>query len=330
MRTQSTVAPGYCVVQQPGTLDFQARLLFNNPNSEAARYFMHLNRDTRWVKPGQILIVADPANQNHVYQLNHLIMAKHKVNAAMVTTDANVAAFLNKNYQHIAALTSWGDNIAGTAGDMGEKYFRQIESILVKIEQTYQNQFRTQGMLIGQQFFTERNALFAQLKPLLKGLGRLSLNIDRYDSIKRALGLSTRSIIHEWSTVGVGTIPGYASYIIRSAKAASFMKAGGWVALGFSFMNTSNDVYHACTVGRENECGKVAVKKYSSFGASVVGGIYGGKYGALLGSGLCVGLGLASGGVGTLACSIVGAAAGGYLGSEAAGGFTELVTDKVL
>lgn len=64
MRTQSTVAPGYCVVQQSGTLDLQARLLFNNPNSEAARYFMHLNRDMRWTRPGQILIVADPANQN--------------------------------------------------------------------------------------------------------------------------------------------------------------------------------------------------------------------------------------------------------------------------
>jgi len=330
MRTQSTVAPGYCVVQQPGTLDLQARLLFNNPNSEAARYFMHLNRDMRWVRPGQILIVADPANQNQVYQLNHIIMAKQKVNAALATTDDNVAAFLNKNYQHIAALTSLGEKVVGTAGDAGERYFHQIESILVKIEQTYQNQFRTQGTLIGQQFYTERNALFAQLKPLLNSLGRMSLNIDRYESIKRALGLSTRSIIHEWSTVGVGTIPGYASYIIRSAKAASFMKAGGWVALGLSFMNTTNDVYHACTTGREGECAKVAVKKYSMFGAGIVGGMYAGEYGALLGSGICVGLGLASGGVGTLACSIVGAAAGGYSGSEVAGGFTGFIMDKIL
>lgn len=141
----------------------------------------------------------------------------------------------------------------------------------------------------------------------------MSLNIDRYDSIKRALGLSTRSIIHEWSTVGVGTIPGYASYISRSAKAASFMKAGGWVALGFSFMNTTNDVYHACTVGRENECGKVAVKKYSMLGAGIVGGIYGGQYGGLFGEGLCLALGAATAGTGALVCSIIGAAAGSYV-----------------
>lgn len=330
MRTQSTVAPGYCVVQQAGTLDLQARLLFNNPNSEAARYFMHLNRDMRWVKPGQILIVADPANQNQVYQLNHIIMAKQKVNAALATTDENVAAFLNKNYQHIAALTSLGEKVVGTAGEAGERYFHQIESILVKIEQTYQNQFRTQGTLIGQQFYTERNALFVQLKPLLKGIGRLSLNIDRYDSIKRALGLSTRSIIHEWSTVGVGTIPGYASYIIRSAKAASFMKAGGWVALGLSFMNTTNDVYHACTTGREGECAKVAVKKYSMFGAGIVGGINGGTYGGLLGESLCLTLGAATAGTGALVCSIAGAVAGSNIVESILSGGTGYLMDKIL
>lgn len=257
-------------------------------------------------------------------------MAKQKVNAAMVTTDDNVAAFLNKNYQYIAALTSLGEKVVGTAGDAGERYFHQIESILVKIEQTYQNQFRTQGTLIGQQFYTERNALFAQLKPLLNSLGRMSLNIDRYESIKRALGLSTRSIIYEWSTVGVGTIPGYASYIIRSAKAASFMKAGGWVALGLSFMNTTNDVYHACTTGRESECAKVAVKKYSMFGAGIVGGIYGGQYGGLFGEGLCLALGAATVGTGALVCSIIGAAAGSYVVGEAASGRMGYLMDKIL
>ncbi|HBC80913.1 MAG TPA: hypothetical protein DC012_02870 [Escherichia sp.] len=305
MRTQSTIVPGYCVVQQPGTLDFQARLLFNNANSEAARYFMQLNRDTHWVKPGQILIVADPNNSNQAYQLNHLSMAKKQINAAMVTTDNNTAEFLNKNYERIAALTSLGDKIAGTVGDVGEKYFRQIQSILVKIEKTYQNQFRTQGSLIGQQFYVERNVLFSQLKPLLNNVSRVSLKINNYENIKRALGLSSRSIVHEWSTVGVGAIPGYVSYISRAAKAASFMKAGGWVALGFSFMNTSNDVYHACTSGRENECGKVAVKKYSMFGGGVAGAA-GGAWAATLGSGaLCGAIGIPTVGVGTMVCGII-------------------------
>ena len=305
MSSQSTVAPGYCVVQQPGTLDFQARLLFNNANSEAARYFMQINKDTPWVKPGQILIVADPANSNQAYQLNHLIAAKQKVNAAMTITDNSVADFLNRNYENIAALTTLGDKVASHVSDAGEKYFRQIESILLKIEQTYQNQFRTQGALIGQQFYAERNALFSQLKPLLNKISRLTLKIKAYDNIRRALGLSTRSLFHEWSTVGVGAIPGYASYISRASKAASFMKSGGWVALGFSFMNTSNDVYHACTTGREHECAKVAIKEYSKFGGGTIGGVVGGGLATATATPICLAFGVPTAGVGTLACGLV-------------------------
>ncbi|GLR10961.1 hypothetical protein GCM10007905_36810 [Mixta theicola] len=48
------IAPGYCVVEQPGTLDFQATMLFRDCHSPAARLFMQNNADTPWLKPGQI------------------------------------------------------------------------------------------------------------------------------------------------------------------------------------------------------------------------------------------------------------------------------------
>ncbi|MBT1617515.1 hypothetical protein KK477_28540, partial [Klebsiella pneumoniae] len=62
------------------------------------------------------------------------------------------------------------------------------------------------------------------------------------------------------------------------------MKAGGWISLGFSFLNTSNDVYKACTVDREDECGKVAVTEYSKFGGGTLGAA-GGAWAASLGTG---------------------------------------------
>ena len=77
MAIQSRVVPGYCVVQQPGTLDFQARQLFGGSQNETTEYFMQLNRDTSWLKPGQILIVADPNNDNQSYMINSLLNAKH-------------------------------------------------------------------------------------------------------------------------------------------------------------------------------------------------------------------------------------------------------------
>lgn len=89
MSVKSTVAPGYCVVQQSGTLDFQARLLFNKPDSEAARYFMQVNRDTRWLKPGQILILNAPGAENAV-QLKQLQNAKQKVNGALAELNTEI------------------------------------------------------------------------------------------------------------------------------------------------------------------------------------------------------------------------------------------------
>ncbi|EBR8158178.1 hypothetical protein DOA20_23900 [Salmonella enterica subsp. enterica serovar Newport] len=328
MASQSLVNPGYCIVQQPGTLDFQARLLFNNPNSDAARYFMQVNSDAQWSKPGQMLILDTPGSNNSV-QLMQLQLAKKKVNGALADLNSGEANFFNQHFSTIAAVTNFMDKSPGVVADAGEKYFSEIEKKLKSIELAYQNQYRAQGTLISQQFFVERQRLFSELDGLLNKLSRLTLKMKPYNELKHALGLSSRSIVHEWTTAGVASIRGYSTYIDNASKAARFLKAGGWLAIGFAGANTTNEVYNACTVGREQSCSKVAVKKYSSFGASLAGGIYGGKYGAMAGAGVCVALGVATGGVGLLACSIVGAAAGGYVGSEIAGGATEYMMDKI-
>ncbi|EQA1621283.1 hypothetical protein V5K00_RS03900 [Enterobacter asburiae] len=328
MASQSLVNPGYCIVQQPGTLDFQARLLFNDPNSDAARYFMQVNSDAQWSKPGQMLIL-DPPGSNNSVQLMQLQLAKKKVNGALADLNSGEANFFNQHFSTIAAVTNFMDKSLGVVADAGEKYFSEIEKKLKSIELAYQNQYRAQGTLISQQFFVERQRLFSELDGLLNKLSRLTLKMKPYNELKHALGLSSRSIVHEWSTAGVASIRGYSTYIDNASKAARFLKAGGWLAIGFAGANTTNEVYNACTVGREQSCSKVAVKKYSSFGASLAGGIYGGKYGAMAGAGVCVALGVATGGVGLLACSIVGAAAGGYVGGEIAGGATEYMMDKI-
>ncbi|MDA8477506.1 hypothetical protein NNO04_02125 [Citrobacter sp. Awk 4] len=329
MSGQSRIAPGYCIVQQPGTLEFQTRLLFNNIDSEVARYFMQINKDTAWLKPGQILIIS-VLNDNNTIQLGQLSTAKQKVNSALKGLDSGEADFFNQHYESIAAITNFMDKSLGTMSDSGERYFSEIEKKLKAIELAYQNQYRTQGTLIGQQFFIERQQLFAELNLLLNKFSRLTLKFKPYNELKRALGLSSKAIVHEWSTAGIGAIRGYSSYVENASKAARYLKMGGWVAIGFAGMNTTNEVYHACTIGRENDCSTVAVKQYSQFGASLAGGIYGGKYGAMAGAGLCVALGVATGGAGLLACSVVGAAAGGYAGGEVAGGVTEYIMDKVL
>ena len=229
---------------------------------------------------------AAPGSNNSV-QLKQLQLAKKKVNGALADLNSGEANFFNQHFSTIAAVTNFMDKSLGVVADAGEKYFSEIEKKLKSIELAYQNQYRAQGTLISQQFFVERQRLFSELDGLLNKLSRLTLKMKPYNELKHALGLSSRSIVHEWSTAGVASIRGYSTYIDNASKAARFLKAGGWLAIGFAGANTTNEVYNACTVGREQSCSKVAVKKYSSFGASLAGGIYGGKYGAMAGAGVC-------------------------------------------
>lgn len=322
-RKNSQIQPGFCIVQNPGTLASQAQEIFQGRNHDAAKLFMQLNGNTQWVKPSQMLIIADPNNNNQNHQISKMQEAKRKVDSSLATADLSTAGFLNEHYGTIAALTNFMDKSTGIVSDAAEKHFSQIEKTLKQIELTYQNQFRSQGSLIGQQFFSERARLFNQLNLSLDKLSKLVLKIKPYNDIKRALNLSSRSIVHEWQSAGVGAIKGYSTYIDRAAATAKYVKAGGWVSIGFAAMNTTNEVHHACTTGRESECKKVAVREYSKFGASTVASIYGGGLGGLGATALCVAVGVPTGGLGTLACGIIG----GTVAGAASGAVAEKSTD---
>lgn len=318
------IAPGYCVVERAGSLEYQARELFRDTRAPAVTMFMQLNADTPWLRPGQILIVADPETPAPLTMqaLTALKQAKSRTNNALVGVSVDEAGFMQKYYGIIAALTSAGDKVFGTVGDAGEKYFSAIEQTLKKIEASYQNQFRTQGTLISQQFFVERNHLLNQLKelvnkPVLSKLARYSVKFQQYENMKRALNLSSRSIVHEWSTVGMGGIPGYSYYVGNAARAARFLRMGGFIGIGFSFANTSNEVVNACTRGRESECGKTAFKEYSKFASGTFAGITGGTLGASAGIGICFAVGIATAGAGGVACAAVGSLVAGTAASSA-------------
>ncbi|MCX8966966.1 hypothetical protein EHW66_18880, partial [Erwinia psidii] len=122
------IAPGYCIVERQGSLENQARELFRNTRSPATSLFMQLNADTPYLKPGQILIVADPNTPAPLtaHMLTTLRQAKNATSAALTGVDADDAGFMQRHYATIAALTAIGDKVFSTAGDAGEKYFNSI------------------------------------------------------------------------------------------------------------------------------------------------------------------------------------------------------------
>jgi len=89
--------------------------------------------------------------------------------------------------------------------------------------------------------------------------------------------------------------------------------------------STGLSIHNACTFGRPEECRKA---KYVEGGSLVVGtggSIVGGSFGGFLGGAGCVlFLGVATGGPGALACTVIGGAAGGVAGGLVGGDIGEM------
>ncbi|WP_233494114.1 hypothetical protein [Serratia sp. FGI94] len=126
------IAPGYCIAQQPGSLTYHAHTLFGGKPTEAARFFMKINADTPQVLPGQMLIIADPANPYQAVQLTALKQAKARTHQAVRAGDGNFSQFLHRHYAAIAAFTQYGDTVTGLVTDAGERYYSQIRTILLE------------------------------------------------------------------------------------------------------------------------------------------------------------------------------------------------------
>ena len=56
--------------------------------------------------------------------------------------------------------------------------------------------------------------------------------MDDHSKLKTALGISSRSLVHHWDKAGApGQIPGYATHVSATSRAAQYMKSNAPQAL---------------------------------------------------------------------------------------------------
>jgi hypothetical protein len=315
---------GFCIVDLPSNVMDFGDYLFYNPIAGARELYDSLNGSGQ-IKPASILLLVDPDKQDP-QQIETLKKAKAKVDTALSDLTMKEATLLHKNKDVIDAFTAKGSKIAGIASEVAGKYFEEIETILKDIQRTYEHALITSGTLIGEQFRVERAVHFKKLNTLLNKFMKYKLGMSQYDDLRRALGLSSRSIMHRWSQTGVAGVEGYATYIDKSAKLIKAMKKLGYIGIGLEFGNSTNSVYDACTTGREKECVKKAFTEYSKFGVSQASSALGGLVGNRVSSAVCVwALGLATAeaaGSGALLCTAIGLA-GAVVGREIGGASSE-------
>ncbi|ECC1695676.1 hypothetical protein FNI78_24890 [Salmonella enterica subsp. salamae] len=277
-------------------------------------------------KPGSILIVVDPEKQDQE-QIETLQKARDRIDNALAPLTLPEARLLHENKTAVDIFSSQlYSNALGTSGDIlgyikdsGGEYYKEINDTLKEIQELYQRTYSNNSSVIsGQEFFGQRARLFKKLDGVLNRFSKSQLNLKQYENIKKALGLSTSSIMHRWDQTGVKDIEGYASYIEKSAKLIKIMKTTGYVGVGLDFASYTTNVYEACAKGRENECRKAAIVEYSKFGAKQTASLAGGAVGGIIGRAACMWvLGLVTsegGGIGAGLCLVTG------IGSSIAGG----------
>lgn len=313
---QGTVEPGYHVVRSPMSRAQLLAALYGDASAKPD-HFDRLNPDLGdRVLPGEMIVLGDPQGEACTTEEADLMEVAAQVNAQVRSLDPVEAQFIVDYYDLLEAVTSTGSAGLGAGAVMVSRQIGSIEKTLKSIEQLYQDSYRTHGHLNHFGFFDKRRALLKELDFALGRVARKGMSIDSDERLRRALGLSSKSIVHHWKTSGVGAIPGYSKYYERLATGARYARNVGYVGIALDASISASKIREACTAGSTSECQVVAYQEGGKFAGSLAGG----SIGATVAVSACTVFAVTTAGIGGIACAVIagglGAAAGGQVGGN--------------
>lgn len=275
------------------------------------------------VAAGEIVIVGDHSTSSCTAGEAEFMQAAIKAHQELVDNDAGGDDFIAANHGLVSRLLGNASIGVGMAVDAWAKNMEEIKITLDNIDALHK-QHMAKGTLIERSlFYTKRRQLCDRLEKLLKGILSLGAGLRNTGSIRRMLGISTKSYLH------TGEIRNYADKIDGVARAAKYIKRGGYIGVVLDTTSTAVEINAACTSGRESDCHKAAFVERGKLAGSLGGGAFGGYLGGIAATAIYVTvLGLATG-PGALACVVVTGAAGGWAGGEAGGALGELIGQVV-
>ncbi|WP_432210163.1 type VI secretion system PAAR protein [Marinobacter alkaliphilus] len=313
-QSQAAVEPGYHVVQTPISKTELLSALYGDASAKPD-HFDRLNPGLGGqLMPGEMVVLGDPEGMECTQKEVELMEVAAQMNAQVRSLEQDEAQFLVKYYDLLEAITSTGSAGLGAGAVMVSKQISSIESTLKNIERLHQDSYRKHGHLNHPEFFEKRRALFKELDFALGKVARKGMSLDDDAKLKRSLGLSSKSIVHNWKTAGVGGIPGYATHYERVARGAKYARNVGYLAVTLDVSMSAMKIREACTAGDERGCQVVAYQEGGKLTGSMLGGVIGGG----LAGATCLSFGVTTAGIGGVACAVIagglGAAGGGYAG----------------
>ncbi|MCK3861239.1 MULTISPECIES: hypothetical protein [Pseudomonas] len=276
-----------------------------NPHTQTK--FDTLNQHIRntVVLPGQLVIIPDPRTASCTTEEAWLMRSAQSVKHDLMAQSA-ADQFLIKNYDQLQAIMSHTSLGIGSASSAWTRHLTQIETTLKEIDDLHK-QYLSKGTTAARdEFLIKRRALFAKLDGQLSGMARFGTGLKNEGSIKKMLGISSKSY---WQH---GEIRGYEANVKRVAKTAQMLKKGTYIGIALDVGATALEIVEACSTGREQQCTQAKYVEGGKLVGAVGGASAGGLAGVYVSTAACmIAFGLPTAGAGALACAIIGGAAGG-------------------
>jgi len=309
--------PGFYIVPKSTTREQLEASLFTLRDPAVMGKFKLLNPNLRDVKAGSMIVLSDPNNYQCTREEALLMDVAARTNQILETLSPEEADFMVQHRDAIQTILGLGSNAIGIGASTFKNNLDNVSDTLKKIEALHQQSFLRDGHLNTPTFLAERQKLLAQLNGHLTSLTRKGIGFPDHPNLNRAMFLSPPSLVHRWTEAGgVGQMPGYATHLEGVAKASKYLKYGGWVGTAVGGGASAMKVQDVCSAGNKEACERVRFTETGSFAGGITGGA---MAGAMLTTsavgGLCIGLGVATAGVGLLACNVIAVGIGSYAGS---------------
>ncbi|HEX8595621.1 MAG TPA: hypothetical protein VF682_20460 [Pseudomonas sp.] len=309
--------PGFYLVRKSTTAQELEAQLFSSAASDVIAKYRALNPGLDRVKAGQLIVLSDPNNPRCTREEALLMAAASKVNQALEPLTPDEADFMALHRPEIESFLKYGSAAIGIGESIFSSQLKGVETVLADIEELHQKSFQRDGHLRSAEFFQKRKTLFSRLDAQLTSLIKTGIGFPDHPNLKAALGISSRSLVRHWTQAGApGQIPGYATHLDNVARAAKYLKYGGWIGTAIGGGASYVKVQEVCAAGNTEACEKVRFTETGGF----VGGVAGGAAGGMVLTAACGLLTPATAGAVLLGCAIVvvggGSFAAGYGGGK--------------
>lgn len=263
------------------------------------------------VRPGELVIVPEMSSAHcsieEAWLMRHAEEISRRLNQDMPLDGTG-----NKNYDLAQSILGYGSIGIGSATSAWSRHLQAVAQTLMEIEQLHRQ--LKDGGLDKESFIRQRQRMFGVLDMQLQGAARFGSGLRGNQPLKGALGISTKSYLHQ------GEIVGYAQRVQTITQMSKWLKQGTYLGLALDVGVAGLEIKEACVVGRETQCNRAKYVETGRLVGGVAGAAGAGVIGAELTRRAChIFLGVATRGSGALTCGIIGGATAGYIGGKKGG-----------